>query len=297
MDIPGEVEERSAGVDDVRSCYRLFLGREPESDEVVLEKVGQTRGQVVEAFLSSGEFASEVLGALQDGGAAADRLYADQPGAYTAAWVARWLGVDPVDLPTAAPSRLELLAAIVSMPGVGKALDDAHGEGVAQRMVLAARGTMTRPRPALRTLSGRPYTTREDVRSAHRLLLDQEAGVAVAFERTQHIFDMMCDLLVTAEFRHKLVEPALQGRQGRDLAIGEALGHWVSATFDVAPARNRLKAIAAILRQPAIVEKMKGRVEWSLPEVTLACELSILDAYSLTDCLMRQGALLERAAA
>ena len=41
---------------DVRACYRLILGRNPESDEVVRARIGKPVNAVLESFLGSTEF-------------------------------------------------------------------------------------------------------------------------------------------------------------------------------------------------------------------------------------------------
>ena len=41
-------------VEDVAQCYMVFLGREAENEQVLRDKNGQLRGEVLESFLALG---------------------------------------------------------------------------------------------------------------------------------------------------------------------------------------------------------------------------------------------------
>lgn len=51
---------------DVVNCYRLVLGRDPESDAVVEEKLAQPKVGLVKDFFSSPEFSEGVLRAIAE---------------------------------------------------------------------------------------------------------------------------------------------------------------------------------------------------------------------------------------
>ena len=52
---------------DVRNCYRLALGRDPESEDVIADKVGQPRAALLPDFFSSSEFQNGVQPKLAAG--------------------------------------------------------------------------------------------------------------------------------------------------------------------------------------------------------------------------------------
>jgi lipopolysaccharide biosynthesis protein len=80
-------------VADVERCYRLFLGRDPESDSVVQEKLKQPKPQMVHSFLSSTEFRSTVVSPVLEGRMSDMATVPGRPSDSFTAWAADFFPV------------------------------------------------------------------------------------------------------------------------------------------------------------------------------------------------------------
>ncbi len=114
---------------DVGHCYRVLLGREAESETVIEEKVGRRRMEVLDAFVTSGEFGAQILYRLIDGLPPATRLHEKpaEPGA--ADWAAEFFGADEgrAERLRRADSGLGVLAAVATTPAFLSILEGRFG--------------------------------------------------------------------------------------------------------------------------------------------------------------------------
>lgn len=103
-----EHSDRPVTSDDVASVYQMFLGRRPENEAVVAEKLALSLEQLVGEIVSSNEFRLYVLKPLMGGGAEDKRFNAPSPPGLRA-WAATVLGMELNDLHLATSWGLLLL--------------------------------------------------------------------------------------------------------------------------------------------------------------------------------------------
>jgi len=101
--------DRRATAFDVLMWYQVFLGRDPETEQVVDVATRQSVHTHIRAFLSSDEFETEVLERLRHGGRLPHERLGPGPSSAHLAWVARHLQL-PAD-GRAALARLRGLGA------------------------------------------------------------------------------------------------------------------------------------------------------------------------------------------
>ena len=83
--------ERRANAFDVLMCYQVFLGRDPEDEQIVQIATRDPVRTHIRAFLSSDEFETEVLERLRHGGRLPHERLGPGPSSAHLAWVARHL--------------------------------------------------------------------------------------------------------------------------------------------------------------------------------------------------------------
>ena len=84
-----------ADADFIATCYEILLGRELESLDVVRDRAGWPRIEVVRSIVGSSEFMNDVLPALQTGLPFLADRFKGSPSLRQRLWAADSLGLDP----------------------------------------------------------------------------------------------------------------------------------------------------------------------------------------------------------
>jgi len=218
--------------EDVVKAYRLFLGRKPESDSNINERVGVTVQTLAQGFMSSLEYTYRVSAPLQRGLALDKAKFRDPP---------------PQDLRTWAAARLPIAEDTAST--------------IAEATSWNALFSALEADPVLRDLKSR--ATQIDPAAAQTLVADVHIAVPfVLGRRTSQqecqsytgitLLDFMVKLLASREFEQNVVRPLMFG-QGAALdepAPRETL-KWLSVVFGVGDGEtsgDRLSLLAQLLK-------------------------------------------------
>lgn len=110
---------------DIAGCYRVFLGRDAESDAVLDEKIGQSKQDIIFGFVGSQEFRDMVLTPLLDGDASSRALALMKFDPSDHLWLINFLGLplEKQKLPSAAGGFPGLLGAYLRHPAVAEVVD------------------------------------------------------------------------------------------------------------------------------------------------------------------------------
>ena len=284
------------GAQDVINCYRLALGREPESDEVIEDKLRQPRASLLPAFFSSGEFneniRSKVLGAIPLGG----DVFGSGPSDELRSWTARFAPLTPAGAEAAgtAPSWARLYHALFSDPVfVQTVLDEEARSANPAFLVGLEHGDQVQ---RLGQIVGQvDLVTPSEIR-----------GWAVDMRNPDRrlTLELLVEGVSSGMTRTALYRPDLQARFGGDGRVGFVLPRaagaeqrWGAAALrDSATGANLqrlrlsppqsppLDAALALRRELADLRELLRRIETRLPDFAEAFAFSLenYDAYAAT---------------
>lgn len=249
--------------EDVANCYALILGREPESDAVILEKVGMDRAELVCAFLLSDEFKDEVQPIL------AQKKQAHRfEGPVTddfRRWASRLFlaGEQEWRTLTDIQDTGPLLAHCLRQPILSSLCEERLGPGEAEAIAEAA-AKLAKPR-----LKG--STSREDLQNCYLLFLHRapETESVVEARPVTPLAHSVCDFLASPEFATKVAYPAMDAR-AMQAELPPHVPIWAKSELhiDRAETLSLQELIAAVLAQPAIALALSNRtLTWSVDEV------------------------------
>jgi len=252
-----------ASGEDVINCYRLILGRPPENETVIAEKVGIERQQLLHAFMFSEEFRKDTRSFLQ--GELDASLFEGPVTGDLRRWVHDLLLPGDHDAERLAEIQdlAPMLGFCLRYPILGDLLDAALGDGCAVELAGFA-DRLGKPRL-------KASTSREDLQNCYLLFLERapESDLVTAERPDTPLAESVCDFIASPEFAAKVAYPAMDGRYTTHL-VPSAVASWASdrLLLEATQSLDAAAIIAGALTQPAIAHALQGRrLTWVVEEV------------------------------